>query len=161
MEKAVLYFERNEAGRFKQVRKPVDKYNQAVPELPAILEKLRIEWRRRNLSTQEFAKLEALSVTLKQPEVQEFTKKIYEKSKSFFTSDIVKGVLKNMSSSNFSELLKKLTENEDANKVMEQVLQNPTLSKDAMELMKDVLNDEEKFKSLTEVMSSMLNKDNK
>ncbi|GAA5417308.1 hypothetical protein Pryu01_02371 [Paraliobacillus ryukyuensis] len=165
MKTGKLYFETSEDGKLKQIKRPRTANTDTTlisndKELPIFLEKLRHEWDKRAIKTDQLDKLEAFTATLKHPEVQKTIIKIIEKVKSLLTSDKVKGALTKMSSSNFSDLLKKLTSNEDASKLMDQVMRDPKLSKDAMEMMKDVLNDKEKFHSLTEMMSSMMNNDN-
>ncbi|CQR47910.1 hypothetical protein BN1058_02244 [Paraliobacillus sp. PM-2] len=164
MQRKVLYFETIAPGKFKQVKEFSEKQQNHAPkssESNIILDRLRSEWQKRNIPTNEIEKLAAITETFKQPEVKEKLLEIYERVKVFLTSDSVKGVLKKMTSSNFNDLLKKLTESEETNKLMNQVMTDPTLSKEAMELMKNVLNDEEKFNNLSDMMSSMMNNNNK
>ncbi|SDJ81324.1 hypothetical protein [Sediminibacillus albus] len=170
MAKGTLYYEKTPAG-FRQITDPREqeqmlnnqtRHHEAVlMNSSPILDRLRTEWRAKQLNTDSIDKLQGIINTLNTPQVRGGLQQLVNFVRTRFPKNLMNGVVKNMSNKDFGELLKSLTSNGDTNKLMDKVLNDPELSKDAMETMKEMLSDEEKFKSMTKMMSDMLGGDDK
>ncbi|WP_112180608.1 MULTISPECIES: hypothetical protein [Paraliobacillus] len=161
MKDNILYFERTAQGRFREVKAKRFKnstINQSVED-QTILEQIRLDWKQKNLHTESIDKLESLITIFRQPENSARLAQLSQKIKAFFMHDTTKGVMKKMTDTNLSKLMKKLMENGDTPELMNKVLKDPDLSKEAMSMMQDMLQDEEKLKSMTDMMTSLLDKE--
>ncbi|SDL89266.1 hypothetical protein [Sediminibacillus halophilus] len=166
MAKRTLFFEKTPAG-FRQVNDPQEQYRmlnqqqseqqQAVlVESTNFLDRLRAEWRTRQLNTDSLDKLQGLLQTLNTPQIKNGFQQVIELARKRLPKNFLNGVISKMANKDFSELLKNFTSSGDSGKLMEKVLNDPELSKEAFGAMKDMLNDEEKFKSMTKMLSDMM-----
>lgn len=157
----ILYFKRTASGRFQEVRanRTKETITNQTQENLTILDQIRLDWRQKNLHTESIDKLESLLTIFRQPENSERFQQLFQKAKAFFMHDTTKGVVKKMTDTNLSNLMKKLLEKGDTPELMNNVLKDPVLSKEAMSMMKDMLQDKDKLKSMTDMMSSLLDKE--
>ncbi|WP_117169962.1 hypothetical protein [Paraliobacillus sediminis] len=157
----ILYFERTASGRFREIK--ANRTKETMTNQPSegltFLDQIRIDWKQKNLQTETIDKLESLLTICRQPENRARFNQLFQKIKAFFMHDTTKGVVKKMTDTNLSNLMKKLLESGDTPELMNNVLKDPALSKQAMSMMKDMLQDEDKLKSMTDMMSSFLDKE--